>query len=210
MRKNISLSIPKIGNEVTVIFGMNDRPLGNVFHFDDGLVTENTIGFLTEYGLAPNNPEYKKISGVLKIVKEHMLFRVSGEIIFEPLLECVRSLTEFRAKISAPINCFFTPKSVQEKAKINTFKGSNTKDEEEDLEINIEELENYFYSGSFLVLDEMLIDSLYCAIPELPLCRENCLGLCSECGEELNLTDLNGKTRTVAHKKNCSHFKNLH
>ncbi|WGL59891.1 DUF177 domain-containing protein [Pigmentibacter sp. JX0631] len=209
MKKNISLSIPKIGNEVTVIFGKNDKPLGNVLYLEDGLVSESTIGFLTEFSLTPNFQEYKSITGFLKIVKEHMLFRISGEIEFEPLLECVRSLTEFRSKLSAQINCFYTPQSAQEKSISNTFKGSNSKNEQDEWEIGLEDLETYYYNGNILIFDEMIIDSLYCAIPELPLCRENCLGLCSECGEELNLTDINGKLRTVNHKKNCSNFNKL-
>jgi uncharacterized protein len=38
-----------------------------------------------------------------------------------------------------------------------------------------------------LNLREMVLDALFAALPLLPLCREDCRGICPRCGEELNL-----------------------
>jgi uncharacterized protein len=35
-------------------------------------------------------------------------------------------------------------------------------------------------------LREMVLDSLFSALPVLPLCREDCRGICSQCGADLN------------------------
>jgi uncharacterized protein len=37
-------------------------------------------------------------------------------------------------------------------------------------------------------LREMVLDSLFSALPLLPLCREDCLGICSRCGADRNVS----------------------
>lgn len=210
MKKNISIAIPKIGNEVKIIFGKADKNTKNI-HIEDGILSEWTKEFLTEFDLLPDaDLGNNEIHGFLEITKEQMVYRVQGEITFSPKLECVRSLTEFRQQLTATINCFFVQQNYQKSQtpKSNTlFLNSENKDE---LELSLEDLETYYFSGNQLILDEVIMDSLYCAIPELPLCRENCRGLCSDCGTDLNLQDLDGNDRVVAHKKSCHYYSAIH
>ncbi len=202
MKKNISISLPKIGNEVTVIFGKSEKN-ANCLYIEDGIDSEMTQEFLKEYALTSEHKQEAQISGKIKITKEHMLYRLQGEIDFEPMLECVRSLTNFRQKLTASVNCFFVPQNSQKSISKVRSHSQETADE---MDLSLEDLETYYFSSNQLLLDEIILDSLYCAIPELPLCRENCKGLCSECGEELNETDLLGNMRLISHRKNCSYF----
>ena len=49
-----------------------------------------------------------------------------------------------------------------------------------------EEDEMYWYQGDHLDLAPMLREQVILAAPMQPLCREECLGLCSQCGQNLN------------------------
>lgn len=51
-----------------------------------------------------------------------------------------------------------------------------------------EENERYFYRGNKLDLLEMVQDILLINLPAKALCQEDCKGLCSQCGENLNIT----------------------
>lgn len=77
--------------------------------------------------------------------------------------ECVRCLVEFKQPLDVDFSELyaFTPRSVTESGLILP----------EDAHIDLEPL----------VREYMLIE-----IPISPLCREDCKGLCSICGEDLN------------------------
>lgn len=46
--------------------------------------------------------------------------------------------------------------------------------------------ESYRYAGSQLDLSQAIRDNLVLALPQRLLCREDCLGLCPDCGNNLN------------------------
>lgn len=46
----------------------------------------------------------------------------------------------------------------------------------------------YPMAEDHLNLRDMVLDSLFAALPLLPLCQEDCLGLCSQCGADRNTT----------------------
>lgn len=46
----------------------------------------------------------------------------------------------------------------------------------------------YAMAEDSLDLEEMVLDCLFAALPVMPLCREGCLGLCSLCGADRNVS----------------------
>ena len=54
--------------------------------------------------------------------------------------------------------------------------------------IGEEDLETSFYRDDQIDLNEVLREQFYLALPMKPLCADGCLGLCSQCGANLNLT----------------------
>ena len=46
--------------------------------------------------------------------------------------------------------------------------------------------DTYAYEGETLEVEPMLRERLLLAIPYAPLCQDECLGLCSRCGGNLN------------------------
>ncbi len=45
----------------------------------------------------------------------------------------------------------------------------------------------YTYNGDILDIEKLVSDTLYLEIPPQVLCKVDCLGLCSNCGQNLNI-----------------------
>ncbi len=58
--------------------------------------------------------------------------------------------------------------------------------EEGELEITPDELDIEFYSERAIPLRELALEQIQLSIPMKPLCGENCLGLCPQCGANRN------------------------
>ncbi len=55
-----------------------------------------------------------------------------------------------------------------------------------EIELSAEEMAVITYSGDSVPLDGEIAQQIIMALPIRPLCRENCRGLCSRCGANLN------------------------
>jgi uncharacterized protein len=55
-----------------------------------------------------------------------------------------------------------------------------------EVELNVEELSAGFYSEEHIDLSALIHEEILLALPSQPLCRENCRGLCAQCGTNLN------------------------
>ena len=53
-------------------------------------------------------------------------------------------------------------------------------------EVEEEDLETSYYRDDQIDLNELLREQFYLALPMKPLCREDCTGLCPQCGTNLN------------------------
>lgn len=54
-----------------------------------------------------------------------------------------------------------------------------------------------YFRGNSIELDEIVLENLFLSLPLKRLCSEDCKGLCSKCGANLNLGDCGCDTRTV-------------
>jgi uncharacterized protein len=207
MKKNISINLTTIGSGIHITFGNSQEKTKNGYHIDS-ILTEWTQSFLKEFSLSTEEEQQSKISGSLKLIREQSVFRVEGTIAFEPQLECIRSLTLFREKLKTDVQGFFVPLNSQkyQQSGISKFTHQNEGDE---VELTESDLESYPFQGNAIQLDEFILDAMFCSLPELPLCRSDCKGLCPECGTDLNEKDLIGNYQIIEHTKKCSHFKPL-
>ena len=57
---------------------------------------------------------------------------------------------------------------------------------EDEREVEDEDLETSYYRDDQIDLNELLREQFYLALPMKPLCREDCTGLCPQCGTNLN------------------------
>jgi uncharacterized protein len=58
--------------------------------------------------------------------------------------------------------------------------------EQEELEITPDELDVEFYSERAIPLRDLALEQIQLFIPMKPLCQDNCLGLCPQCGANRN------------------------
>ena len=61
----------------------------------------------------------------------------------------------------------------------------------EDMELKPEELEISYYHGDFIDLTPIICEQIILQIPIKVLCKEECRGLCQQCGINLNISSCN-------------------
>ena len=109
------------------------------------------------------------------IHKDHARFRLVGTVKTELELACSRCLEPFRMPIDREFDLRYLPAGAAEHA------GDDDEDEVEDDDVAIT-----FYRDEQIDLDELLREQFYLALPMKPLCREDCQGICPQCGTNRN------------------------
>ena len=92
------------------------------------------------------------------------LFEVAGIYAAKLQLTCSRCLSPFELPVTG---------------EITTLYGSSVEEE------TAGELAVHSFSGDNIDLDEFLLSEISFALPMQPLCKEDCRGLCPECGTNL-------------------------
>ena len=107
-----------------------------------------------------------------EIHKDKERFRLVGSAVTELELPCSRCLEPFRLPVNATFDLRYHP--------FAEMSG------EEEREVEEDDLETSYYQDDQIDLNELLREQFYLALPMKPLCREDCKGLCAECGTNLN------------------------
>ena len=113
---------------------------------------------------------------------------VTGTLEGTAIRQCVRCLTDFLDPLEVSVYAEFVrqpdgqAKVPPDSGRRGARRGSDT---DEPIETE-EEDELYFYQGDHLDLAPMVREQVILAAPMRPLCRADCLGLCPQCGQNLN------------------------
>jgi uncharacterized protein len=113
------------------------------------------------------------ITGHARLHRTNESIIVDGVAQIPVLLECSRCLTEFTTTLDAPLRETFYPSI----------------DIETGLPVRLPKDETAFTIDDHHQIDlrEAIRQNLVLALPIQPLCREDCKGLCPECGRDLNV-----------------------
>ena len=103
------------------------------------------------------------------IHKDKVEFRLVGNLETELELACSRCLEPYRLPLSAAFDLRYLPASSA------VFAEGEHEMDEDDFEIS-------YYRDDQIDLNELLREQFYLALPMKPLCREDCRGLCPQCG----------------------------
>ena len=137
-------------------------------------------------GVKPGAPIH--VSGSFDSIVDGLIF--SGRISAPVSTECTRCLTPIEHDWPVDVTVFFPYASAESKHETHGGKGRKAKHEAEvDIIAGKDESEDTYpllMDGAFADIEAMLRDSLVEALPLQPLCREDCRGLCPQCGENLN------------------------
>ncbi len=113
----------------------------------------------------------------LDFYKEGEMVFARGELSASVELACSRCLERLDYKFSESLTLTYLPEGQVP---------SEEEDEEGDEDQSSEVEDTYAYEGEEINLEPMLRERLLLAIPYAPLCKDDCLGLCTACGANLN------------------------
>jgi uncharacterized protein len=98
--------------------------------------------------------------------------RVSGHVDTAVRLACSRCLKDYEIPLSSDFTIFYTESKGEEL--------------DEEVELSDQALISASYTGEEIDLDPEIAEQVMLEVPYKPLCTEECLGLCPQCGADLN------------------------
>lgn len=113
-----------------------------------------------------------RVALAFDIHKDRQQFRLVGRVAGTLGLSCSRCLEEFPLQVDEPFDVLCLPAS------------ENTGEQER--EIEEDDLTTAFYRDQTIDLGQLVTEQFYLAVPMKPLCRDDCRGLCPQCGTNLN------------------------
>lgn len=122
-------------------------------------------------------PEIPELSPKQNIAYAFRIYRTAGQIIVEGKIEtklelkCARCLKDIDYPMKASFRVIFQKQT-------DTFSDFE--------ELTAEDLDVRFYKDTIIELAPVISEELLLAIPMSVLCDEECQGLCSNCGQNLN------------------------
>ena len=117
----------------------------------------------------------KSINGTLEVTRAGRTIEVAGHLTTTITSPCGRCLAPVVGQLEVSVAlCYADCDSVEE----TPFA--------EEIEIQSEEISLIPFSGDEIDLQSDLAQEIIMALPQQPLCRETCSGLCPVCGHNLN------------------------
>lgn len=104
--------------------------------------------------------------------KDEPRFILSGRLQARLQVGCGRCLEPFTLPVDTQVDLTYVPHPEQAA--------------DDEVELSQDDLTTAFYRDQTLDLAEMVREQFYLALPMRPLCREDCKGLCPQCGTNLN------------------------
>jgi len=111
-------------------------------------------------------------------------YLVDGSSKFSADLACSRCVEPYPFASSSSFHLRFRPRPVPQQ-------------ESNELEIAPEELDVEFYTDRSVSLRDLALEQIQLSIPMKPLCEENCLGLCPQCGANRSRESCNCESSIV-------------
>jgi uncharacterized protein len=106
------------------------------------------------------------------IFKDNAQFRLVGSVSTTLELPCSRCLEPFALPVASSFDLRYQPHTE------NTGEGER--------EVEEDDLTTAFYENDTIDLGHLMREQFFLALPMKPLCREDCQGLCPDCGTNLN------------------------
>ncbi len=112
----------------------------------------------------------------LRAMRVGEMVEVEGSVATVVRLVCSRCLQEFET----PLESRFALTFAREVPRVTEEEG------DEEVELEAEDLGLVIFSGDEIDLSDSIQEQVIMALPMRPLCREECRGLCPQCGADLN------------------------
>jgi uncharacterized protein len=119
------------------------------------------------------------VAATLHLAPMRDFIRVEGAVTSLLRLSCARCLEAFKHRIQSRFSLNFS-KQIPKDVHPNGSEG---------IELTAQQIGIVFYEGDKIDFSTAIQEQVVLAIPFKPLCRQNCLGLCSQCGQNLNRSE---------------------
>jgi len=114
------------------------------------------------------------------------LVAVTGVLEGTIIRECVRCLKEYEDPLAFSVRAAFIPEPKSALRHPKRVDPRKARAEVIEAEPDEEPDDQYHYQGNQLELAPMLREHVILSVPMQPLCSDDCLGLCAQCGKNLN------------------------
>jgi uncharacterized protein len=144
-------------------------------------VAEEATGFpvLSELVAAESVTFNEPIRGSLEAIWVGDFIKVTGKMMTQVSTPCCRCLAPVSTRLEVPVLLTYS----------NHEEGETLSDD--DLELQADDLGLITFSGDELDLQPDVEQEIVMALPQHPLCKDSCLGLCHSCGCNLNQSRCN-------------------
>jgi uncharacterized protein len=106
---------------------------------------------------------------------------ITADIFAVAIGECIRCLDPVELEIDRKIQELYRYQPTDDKGKKTRQSGSRKNDE---VEGDLDEVDVLYVEGDQANLEIPILDAIVLSLPVNPLCDEECLGLCPDCGEK--------------------------
>jgi uncharacterized protein len=123
-----------------------------------------------------------KAEGRAELLEEHhggkhvvKDIRVVGKFSTGVELRCARCVEPVNKELSGDFDLLYRPLTTVQR--------------EEEVALNEADSEIGYYQGEGITLEDVLKEQIFLALPMQTLCKEDCKGLCPQCGQNKNTTE---------------------
>ena len=102
----------------------------------------------------------------------------SGKLVGFATVACSRCVGPVRVPIEEALHVTFMPPG--------EIPGDAADGDDEGAEVTAEDIDVFPFDGDHIDLEPMLREQFILAVPFAPLCRDDCRGLCAQCGADRN------------------------
>lgn len=146
-----------------------------------GEVTAEELGLTADDALLPG-----PLAVSLDLTRIEGLVAVTGVLEGTIVRECVRCLKEYEDPLAFSVRAAFTPEPKSAPRHPKRIDPRKARAEVVETELEEEPDDQYHYQGNQLELAPMLREHVILSAPMQPICSDDCLGLCAQCGKNLN------------------------
>lgn len=122
----------------------------------------------------------------LDLMNVEGLVAVTGVLEGTIVRECVRCLKKYEGPLAFSVRAAFIPEAKSGPRHQKRVDPRKARAEVVETEPEEEPDDQYHYQDNQLELAPMLREHVILSMPMQPLCSEDCLGLCAQCGKNLN------------------------
>ena len=115
----------------------------------------------------------------VKAFKIRELYEVEGHFETQISIKCSRCLKDFDTPLASDFALTYA----------REMQGLMDVLDEKEIELKLEDVGLLYFRGEEINLQQGIQEQVVMAFPVQPLCAQNCKGLCSQCGSDLNLKD---------------------